>query len=820
MNKLSKKKRIKKNALLISIVISVLMISFFIQISFVQTSFRINNDGDKGNISTPVSRDEPIYLDTASSANITDLNVQKTETISIEVSPRGEIGTTSAKIDIEIENTASHDTYFNFVDRVEGGKEDTFHVLLDTPEPNLTTKHGILFINWTDVFVGKNNKTELHYLVDTDKEIPIEINVSYFVNNTIPVTFENDSTEIHCPIGSNFTASIRMRSKNNSFYGSRGLINPILLAIITAVFPEDNFGDVYSTLPKLMENKISFANQISWATIVTNESVLNFSTPVIDGGGWGIIELEPLRVDLIFSADMFSALFTAAAAAIGLQTGLEIFWSYLTFESMLDQFITISNLLELLVDVMVSDTGVLNSIMYSAVGNIDFANMDLTSLLSIANQNGSIYSLIKLDRLYNFINDIQDDSVFENPLNPFDYLDDGYLDSKDQLLSVIDQIKAGIISSIGAQLISIFGTPINITYEASNKTREIWNSSEFVGYELTNAIMSNDLDHNDLPELILSMYNATTNTSLIVLLEYNNDKENPDYLTLWNSSQSSSLGGPSDTNIYGKIANGSLQVGDLDGDDDREIIFGTNDGNITVFEFVPTLLGAYSVERYRRHDYSINNAITSLLVPDVNIQTNSKNIIYGLSNGTIVIIDPADTGNNHNPLTISSTEWHKNFGGAITDISIGNTDGDNFIELLFYNTTHFLIYENITNVPSLTSGLNGLWNVSLSSTRFVLNDVTINGSTDIISIKDNVINVSESVINISTVVVSPTETITYETVEGYNTSIWGTNVTSEIDNSTTISSLHTGDLDEDGRTEIIVSLKNGTIHFYEWAGQG
>ncbi|NHI93188.1 MAG: hypothetical protein EAX96_11855 [Candidatus Lokiarchaeota archaeon] len=823
MNKYNKNK-VKKNTFLFSLVVSLLLISFFVQISYMQSPIQFINESD---INKDISdnQDVRLVLDTASTENITDIEVTKTESISIDVNPRGEITSTSATINIKIENTASDDVVLDFIDRVEGGKADTFYALLDTPEPNLSTIHGVLFINWTNIHISRNNETVLNYLVEIDKEIPIELEVNYYVNETIPAVFENDTTEIYCPVGSNLSASITIRSKNNSFFGTSGLINPMLLALITAIFPVDGFGEIYSNLPVLMETEISFANQISWGALVTNETVLNWSVPILSGGGWGIIELEPLRIDLIFSADLFSMLFTGVSALLGLQTGLESFWSYLTIESMLDQFIVISNLVELLVDVLISDMGLLNSIMYSALGSLDMTSFDITALADILNQNGSIFSLIKLDRLYNFIDGIDENNdVFEGILG---YLDDGYIDNKDGLLSVIDQIKAGIVASIGAQLVSILGTPVNITYEASNQTRQIWNSSEYVGYELTNAIISNDLDHDDENnELVVSMYNSLSNTSIIVVYEYNNDANNPNYTQIWDSTQESTAvfptsGGPDDRTIYGKIERGCIQIGDTDNDNDREIIIGTSGGNLSIFEFVDYANGGtYSIGRYRRHDYSIHNGISSLLVPSIQIHTDTNNIITGLFNGSIIITNPADMGDNHYPLTFTSIVWNKNFTGKITDISIGNTDGDNFPELIFRNTSHVLIYENITNVPLLTSGLNGLYNLTLESSGFIIADVTNNGTSDIISIDETKINVTESIITKYTNVTSTTQIITYETLEGYNTSIWGTNVTSTVNSSTNISCIQMGDLNEDGRIEIIVSLENGTIHFYESTGNG
>ena len=227
-----KKSKLKKNIFLFSIVLSLLMISFFVQVSFVQSPIHVMNE-DNFIEDVPVS-DEKLVLDSASTANITDLEVTKTETISIEVNPRGEIISTTAQVNIEIENKAQNEVVFDFIDRVEGGKEDSFYALLETPQPNLTTIHDILFVNWTDIHIGANNKTELDYLVQIDKEIPIELEVNYYVNETIPVVFENDTAEINCPVGSNLSASIKIRAKNNSFF-STSLSNQNLTFATTIV---------------------------------------------------------------------------------------------------------------------------------------------------------------------------------------------------------------------------------------------------------------------------------------------------------------------------------------------------------------------------------------------------------------------------------------------------------------------------------------------------------------------------------------------------------------------------------------------------------
>ena len=310
----------------------------------------------------------------------------------------------------------------------------------------------------------------------------------------------------------------------------------------------------------------------------------------------------------------------------------------------------------------------------------------------------------------------------------------------------------------------------------------------------------------------------------IAKFEYNNDANDPNYEIIWMSNQTSFYTGPSDTRIFGKIEKGCLQVGDTDNDDDREIIVATNDGNLTIFEFTD-ILTVYGITQYRRHNYAIDSGISSLLNPPVHIQAynpDTNQIIFGLENGSIIIgtPDPATMGANHIALDFDSIEWNKNFGGKITDISIGNTDGDEFVELLFYNSSNVLIYENITGVPALNSGLNGLWNVSIDCSRYILADVTNNGTTDIISVKNTHYNITESIINETNLVISPTQSVTYETVEDYNTSIWGDNVTSTIDNSTMISCIQTGDIDEDGKTDIAISLENGTIHFYESSGSG
>ena len=815
------KSKARKNIFLISIVISLLMISFFVQVSFVQSPIQIINDSGS-NEELPAS-DEKITIDSASTYNITDIEVTKTETISVEVNPRGVITSTTAQVNIEIENKAQYDVVLDFMDRVEGGKEDSFYALLDTPQPNLTTIHDILFINWTNIYISANNKTELEYLVQIDKEIPIELEVHYYINETIPVVFGNDTeiAEIDCPVGSNLSASITIRAKNNSFFGTSGLVNPILLAIITALFPAEGFGEISSNLPILMQTDISFTNQISWGALVTNETVLNWSVPILDGGGWGIIELEPLTVSLIFSSDLFSALFSGVSLLLGLQTGLEGFWSYLTIESMLDQFIVISNLIEVLIDIMVTDMGLLNSIMYSALGSLDLFAMEPEDLLTIGDQNGSIFSLIKLDRLYNFIEGVDDDQ-FESliPLR----IDDDLVNwnSKENILAVIDEIKAGIISSIGAQLISILGNPVNVTYSTTNATRIAWNSSKYDGYNLTDIIYTSGLNVEDdnLTEIAVSMYCEANDTSLLVVFEYDSLTEN--YTEIWRSSDNSTdpSGGPSDTRINGKIEKGCLQAGDLDSDDDSEIIIGTDAGYLTVFEFSDT----YEINYYGRHDSSqFGSGISSVLVSETNMQTDEKSIIFGLNNGSIFIVDISGTDTNllfppyHQDLSIVYN-WNKSFGGKITDIKIGNTDNDDLQELLFYNTSHLLIYENITVLPSF-NGLYGLWNLSIDLSQYILNDMNYNGTDDIIYIGDNTLNVSESIIHSETIVVSPTNVLQNDTILGYNASVWGENVYSIIDNSTNLIDLEIGDLNEDGRIEIITGFENGTIHLYQWSGQ-
>ncbi len=751
-----------------------------------------------------------VLLTASGSENVTNLVVTKTETIQVNVMPDGTIEKPKVTINIIIQNLAETGTRFDFLDRIEMGIPETLSLLLDTPTPETSYEHDVFYLNWTDIEIDGLETYTLDYTIESNKMVPINVSVAYYVDGEhVNVSSDN---KISVPEKSNLTCYFTLANNHEGYFLTEGPQNPMAFALISANLPSETIGDITSNPPPLLEADVSLLRQVTWFTLLTeNSTVFNWTAPIESGGGWGIIELEPLSITITQSKSMTDTVTGGVSALLGSLMGIEGFWSYFVVESIIDQLSLLDNVMELFVDMLMGEMGVMDTIMYSALGNIDFT-AGTEAIFTSLEQNSSLFSLFKLDYLLDFLEGVDDDQ-FGLVVN-----------TKSQITGIVEQVKTGLVASIGAQIISLLGSPVNITIQELNRTQRIWNSSSFMGYELTDAIISNDLDQNNIPEILLALYNSSADESIIVALEY--DKDTSEYVQVWNSTQSPNvlynippLGS---TTINGRINQGCLKVGDLDEDDDREIIVGTTHKDLIVFEWTNELL-THSFDYlgggplYRRHNLQLSDTsanVSSVLAPDTPLNSSSKSLIFGLMNGTIILADVGNMGGNHAALSIT-TNWHKDMQGTITDISVGNTDADSFPELIFRNESMVFIYENITDISGLSDGLQPLWNLSNSMDTMIAGYSNGNGKSELIAINGTHVNVTEAIVSTNTTAISPTVIVTYETLEGYNESLWNTKYSSSIDNSTNFTNVAIGDMNENGLKEIITANENGSIFIYE-----
>ncbi|MHA1379976.1 MAG: FG-GAP-like repeat-containing protein [Candidatus Helarchaeota archaeon] len=770
------KKKFKKTINLSVFLLLGLMLSFSL-LNFSQFTPILSNNAQL--IKPPIPNNK-IY--SAQTTDLEDIVVTKTEAISMEYNAIGELQTSATSITIDILNNQTEDVKLNFFDRVEAASE--IETSKDTPYPELTNQHGLLLLNWTDLEINAKNTIELQYLTKQDKEPPINISVSYMIDG-VPSTPERqaDGTfKLESGLYSNVTISVRLTNTDEGLFVATKPVQPITVAMITMALPSDLFGDPKYSTPPIMENEISGVNQITFAVLITQKPVeVNMTAQIVEGGGWGLIELEPLRVDLIRSPEMFYTIISAINTLLGIVTGLEGYWSYLTIESMLDQITLLTPLMELLTDILVTDYTVFNNLLNSL---ITVGGYSITEFLdNMMNGPGLIRNLISLENTRQILNS---SSLI------------GYPDGEDLILNELDLIENSTVQAIGSEMLALIGSPAEVQlYNYSLAENNTWDSSIFNG-NLSAITISNDLNYNLKDEIVLA-YNWTKNSQIftnISIFEKETDSEN--YTNIWNSPP-----------LNGSVSPNSIGTGDFDQDNYKELFVGLTDnagmGNLTIFEFKNLL----NISDYDFYNISFKNGgISSLLIEDgLNLDNDTNNeFVVGLDNGSVYIINGSWNSGSLN----WSKKWSTDLVGSCKAVSYGDTDQDTRTEIMCSNGTQISIFEN-TSI-----GFRPLKNLTNNNRDLKTADSDSDNLNEIITCNSTWINVFEPDINVTMIEdpYNPAKTIIIKVLEGY-TNTAAINYSSSVSNSTEITNFVLGDFDLDGKQEIIAATENGSIFFYE-----
>ncbi len=729
-----------------------------------------------------IEHDNVVNLDSAQTGNIEDVRVSKSEVITAEYNAIGELQKSTTQINIEISNNHSEDVSIDFFDRVEGGYE--VNPAEGTDMPNVTNEHGLLILNWSKLLIEKEDSKTLSYLVEQDKQLPVNLSISYAVDGVTTEPEREDSTfKLQTPIDSNLTISITLTNNGGGLFVTTDTVQPINIAMVTLALPLDILGEPRFSTPPIMSNEISGVNQITFLGLLGDDPIIfNTTVQIIEGGGWGLLEFEPLRIDIIRSPETFYAAISALNAMLGLVTGLEGYWAYLTIESMLDQVTMLSPLLELLTGILMTDYTVFNTILNTLVHIEGFS---ITELLdNMINGPGLIRNLIAFENIRGILNS----SILI-----------GYPFGEDIISDELDLIENSTVQAIGSQLLALLGNPVDIElYNFSLAENNTWDSPLFTG-NLTAIAVSNDLDKSGVSEIIVA-YNWTqagndyTNISIF-------QRQGDQYLSIWDSPP-----------LNGTVNHKCIGTGDMDQDNNKELFVGLTDndgkGNLTFFEFNTTL----DLSNFESYNIAFQNGgILSLLVEDgLNLDKDANDeFVIGLDNGSVYVIN----GTWESGMINWSKKWSKNIDGSCYSLAHGDTDQDTREEILCSNNTQISIFENTS------LGFMPLKNLSNYNLGIITGDSDSDNNIEIITHNETWINIFKP--NISTQVINndtdPTQTIIIKTLEGYiHTS--SINISSEISNATSITNLILEDFDLDDKNEIITATENGSILFYESVG--
>ncbi|MHA1267076.1 MAG: hypothetical protein ACTSRS_17690 [Candidatus Helarchaeota archaeon] len=419
--------------------------------------------------------------------NPTDLTVQKTETVTIELWPNSSIKSERANINFELENNGDENCSFDLIDRAEYCDLDTIRFQKGTfPQvlPYQVLKsdddYGVTILKWSNISVSARSKATFGYSIVSYKRIPITVETEYWVNGT-EVDIDPQKNELNASVGSFISNIIRVKNNNQPLFSTYKSSKPQPICLITLVLPyeekeEDRDLDepIYNKAP-IMTTELGPIQQVSWLAIGDVYEV-NWSTTVLSGGGWGILELQPIRIDIIQSTDITGGLFDAISSLIGLISGQQLYWAYLTLMAIIKELQGMMGIFELLLNDIQTQLGMLSMVNYSLINCL---LISLVELDMVKNNVQTIYDLL-LD-IYN--TNIEGDYGYFNLIsvefrrilgldaeglgtNGAIGLGVPYM-SLPLILDYFGDIERRIVASFGAQFIEILGSPAIVNFTST-----------------------------------------------------------------------------------------------------------------------------------------------------------------------------------------------------------------------------------------------------------------------------------------------------------------------------------------------------------------
>jgi len=387
-----------------------------------------------------------------------NVEITKTETLVINLDPFGNVLDKRITVKFEIRNLGNKNVSFQLTDRIKDPLPDTFKILRGSfdKKPKVefidNNTYGYMTVRFPNLTIPANMRKEFSYVIKTTTELPCKIISKYYVNDTlIELNESQERPKIKVPVGSKITQVIHLESNQKGMFGTNTIIKEPYVAIITVVLPysskeeERDISEPEFSVPPVMQNYLSFVQQISWLAITDNFTA-NWSAKVLRGGGWGILELQPMMVTISKSSQMTSGVFDALSGALGMVAALQGYWVGLVVDSLIENFMALSSWMQYVYEVSALESSITNMGLYSMVNNLLVALFETNIMANYINNS--------IDTL----NDIADDVGVDQGL-----LILGVVDNLETTRDYLKDVERRIIASFGAQTIELLGNPAVIT---------------------------------------------------------------------------------------------------------------------------------------------------------------------------------------------------------------------------------------------------------------------------------------------------------------------------------------------------------------------
>ncbi|MBD3229307.1 MAG: hypothetical protein GF329_14075 [Candidatus Lokiarchaeota archaeon] len=390
----------------------------------------------------------------------TNVEITKTESMMINVNPFGEIIDKRTTITFEFRNEEEKNVSFELTDRVEKAKPETLKMIRgsfdEIPEYEILDNgtYGYMIIKFPNITLGPNEREDFGYVIETDIEVNYKIKSEYYVNDTkISLNESETNPKVKVPVGSIITQVINLQKNTSGMFYLNSQVTPPEIALITAVLPySENEEDrdisepTFSQAP-ILQNVISFVQQISWVALSNNYTV-NWSATVLRGGGWGILEIQPMMITITKSSEMTGSLLDTVNGLLGTISGLQGYWVALTLDSIIEEFMAMASYFQYFYEMITLESSIANMGLYSMVNNLIIALVETNVVDS--------YITDSID----LINEVMNATSGPNWLTLWEARDSLYYAQ-----DYVKDVERRITASFGAQVIELLGNPAVVTIE-------------------------------------------------------------------------------------------------------------------------------------------------------------------------------------------------------------------------------------------------------------------------------------------------------------------------------------------------------------------
>ncbi|HUY00052.1 MAG TPA: hypothetical protein VMV49_10895, partial [Candidatus Deferrimicrobium sp.] len=387
---------------LLAIMTSILFINGFLQINFTKINF-------ESNLGSP--EENPTFGNTDTNYTIiyghpTELSVSKSESVTIDLFPNGTIKSERVTVAFTFENDAAENCSFNLIDRIEYGDLDsikfqkgTFTTILPYQVIQSDEDFGVTILEWANITVKARSRAEYGYVIQSYKPIPIQIETEYYVNGSLAAV-DPLKNALNTSVGSRVSNIIRVHNIQQELFSTSNTAKPFTLCLITLLLPYEEDEDerdisepIFSTAP-IMSTILGPIQQISWIAL-GDDYELNWTTVIQKGGGWGILEFQPIRFDIVQSVDITNLLFDGLSGLLGIIAAQQAYWAALDLMAIIEELTGMVGVLQVLLTDIQTKLGMLSMLNYSLINSLLIAlveiDMTLTSLDSINTALTAIY---------------------------------------------------------------------------------------------------------------------------------------------------------------------------------------------------------------------------------------------------------------------------------------------------------------------------------------------------------------------------------------------------------------------------------------------